>query len=113
MEEDSMKIFSTLLVVCFSVSGISAFAASDHTTMPTSTLEEQAPPALHALDGLSPEERHSAIPLSDMELATIEGQGTINIGLAVLGKGIIIDHFITNPGAANVINIGSVPKSTL
>jgi hypothetical protein len=112
-KEVFMKLFSTIMAMCFSVSTLPVMAASDHPTVPATTLTEQAPAAFHAFNEFSLKERLSVTPLSDAELAAIEGQGTIDISILVFSGSVLsLDRFMSNPGPLNVGIIQVLPPSS-
>src|SRR5262245_32514587 len=91
----------------------SVMAASDRPNVPTTTLTKQPPAAFRAFNGFSVKERQSVTPLSDAELAAIEGQGTIDISILVFSGSVLsLDRFMSNPGPPNVGIIQVLPPST-
>jgi hypothetical protein len=112
-KEVFMKLFWTIITLCMTVPALSAMAASDHPTVPTTTLTEKAPAAVHAFNGFSLKERQSVTQLSDAELAAIEGQGTIDISILVFSGSVLsLDRFMSNPGPLNVGIIQVLPPSS-
>jgi hypothetical protein len=74
---------------------------------------EQAPAAFRAFNGFSFKERQSVTPLSNAELAAIEGQGTIDISILVFSGSVLdLDRVMSNFGPPNVGIIQVLPPGT-